>query len=283
MVRVLAPADHHQHPALGVELDEHVGAFVDRPDVVLGVDAHRVGEREAVVVAADLADEGALRRVLEEPRLVGAVVDVDVALGVGGDAHVLADVDPRRVLEEVGHRLVRNHRHVGGGGARLRGERRDSSATPHWRVRARLRRTATDASYARSSKRPGPTDEPRNRRTRGSRRALYYGVQGSDKAAGNSRDTSRRHTRRRRSGGRMRRMPTVWDPPVRADLVRRVQTLTPAHSARWGRFSGAAMVAHLNEATRMALGELRRAGQGAAVPAPGASALPAHPRAADAT
>jgi hypothetical protein len=51
-------------------------------------------------------------------------------------------------------------------------------------------------------------------------------------------------------------MPTVWEPPVRADLVRRVLTLTPAHTARWGRFTGAAMVAHLNEATRMALGEL---------------------------
>jgi hypothetical protein len=51
-------------------------------------------------------------------------------------------------------------------------------------------------------------------------------------------------------------MPTVWDAPIRADLVRRVQALTPGHAARWGRFTSAAMVAHLNEATRMALGEL---------------------------
>ena len=52
-------------------------------------------------------------RVLEEPRLVGAVVDVDVALRVGRDPHVLAGVDAGRVLEEVGHRFVRNDRHVG--------------------------------------------------------------------------------------------------------------------------------------------------------------------------
>jgi hypothetical protein len=51
-------------------------------------------------------------------------------------------------------------------------------------------------------------------------------------------------------------MPTVWDAPVRADLVRRLQTLTPGHAARWGTFSVAAMVAHLNDATEMALGEL---------------------------
>jgi hypothetical protein len=51
-------------------------------------------------------------------------------------------------------------------------------------------------------------------------------------------------------------MPTVWDAPTRADLMRRLQTLTPEHTARWGRFSVAGMVAHLNDATRMALGEL---------------------------
>ena len=51
-------------------------------------------------------------------------------------------------------------------------------------------------------------------------------------------------------------MPTVWDAPVRADLLRRLQTLTPEHTARWGKFSVAGMVAHLNDATQMALGEL---------------------------
>ena len=61
-----------------------------------------------------------LRGVLEEARLVGAMVDVDVALRVGGDAHVLAGVDAGRVLEEVGHRFVRDHRDVGRRGLGLR-------------------------------------------------------------------------------------------------------------------------------------------------------------------
>lgn len=51
-------------------------------------------------------------------------------------------------------------------------------------------------------------------------------------------------------------MPTAWDPAVRAELLGRARTLTPAHAPRWGRFSAASMLAHLNDATRMALGEL---------------------------
>ena len=107
----------------GIELDQHVGAFIDRPDVVLRVHAHRMREREAVVVAADLAHEHALRRVLEEPRLVGAVIDVDRALRARRDPHVLAGVDARRVLEEVGHGFVRDHRDAGRRGPRLGRER----------------------------------------------------------------------------------------------------------------------------------------------------------------
>jgi hypothetical protein len=51
-------------------------------------------------------------------------------------------------------------------------------------------------------------------------------------------------------------MPSAWDPAVRAELARRAQSLTPAHTAKWGKFSVAGMMAHLNDATRMALGEL---------------------------
>ncbi len=51
-------------------------------------------------------------------------------------------------------------------------------------------------------------------------------------------------------------MPTVWDPTVRAALIARARTLTPQHTAKWGKFSVAAMLAHLNEASRMATGEL---------------------------
>jgi len=51
-------------------------------------------------------------------------------------------------------------------------------------------------------------------------------------------------------------MATIWNPAVRLELVRRAESLTPAHAAKWGRFSVAAMVAHLNDATLMALDEL---------------------------
>lgn len=51
-------------------------------------------------------------------------------------------------------------------------------------------------------------------------------------------------------------MPTAWDPAVRASLLARARTLTPQHSARWGKFSVAAMLAHLNESSRMATGDL---------------------------
>ena len=52
-------------------------------------------------------------------------------------------------------------------------------------------------------------------------------------------------------------MATIWDHAIRAELIRRAHSLTPAHTARWGTFSVAAMMAHLNEATLMTLGELR--------------------------
>ena len=52
-------------------------------------------------------------------------------------------------------------------------------------------------------------------------------------------------------------MASIWDPAVRADLTRRAQGLTPAHTAKWGEFSVAGMMAHLNDATRMTLGELQ--------------------------
>lgn len=56
-------------------------------------------------------------------------------------------------------------------------------------------------------------------------------------------------------------MPTVWDPAVRAALVRRAQSLTPEHAARWGSFSVAAMMAHVNDALRMAVGDLQVVGK----------------------
>jgi Protein of unknown function (DUF1569) len=51
-------------------------------------------------------------------------------------------------------------------------------------------------------------------------------------------------------------MPTVWEPAVRDALVARARALTPLHTAKWGHFSVAGMVAHLNDALRMASGDL---------------------------
>jgi hypothetical protein len=51
-------------------------------------------------------------------------------------------------------------------------------------------------------------------------------------------------------------MATFWDPAIRDEMCRRIDQLTPETTARWGKFSAAQMVAHLNDALRMATGEL---------------------------
>src|SRR5213596_2216914 len=52
----LLAAKHHRHAAFWIELDNHIRAFVDGPEVVLPIDAHRVCERPGVQILADLAD-----------------------------------------------------------------------------------------------------------------------------------------------------------------------------------------------------------------------------------
>lgn len=51
-------------------------------------------------------------------------------------------------------------------------------------------------------------------------------------------------------------MPTFWDTATRDALCRRVARLSSESPASWGRFTAAQMVAHLNDAMRMATGEL---------------------------
>jgi hypothetical protein len=51
-------------------------------------------------------------------------------------------------------------------------------------------------------------------------------------------------------------MPTIWDPAVRQQFVSRLDRLTPDATPAWGRFDASAMTAHLNDALRMATGEL---------------------------
>jgi hypothetical protein len=51
-------------------------------------------------------------------------------------------------------------------------------------------------------------------------------------------------------------MATFWDRSTREDMCRRIGRLTAEARPQWGKFSAAQMVAHLNDAMRMATGEL---------------------------
>ena len=52
-------------------------------------------------------------------------------------------------------------------------------------------------------------------------------------------------------------MATFWDRATREDLCRRITGLTVDAKPKWGKFTAAQMVAHLNDAMRMATGELQ--------------------------
>jgi hypothetical protein len=51
-------------------------------------------------------------------------------------------------------------------------------------------------------------------------------------------------------------MKTIWNAGDRRHLCERLTALPPDAKGRWGRMTAAEMVAHLVEATRMALGDL---------------------------
>ena len=51
-------------------------------------------------------------------------------------------------------------------------------------------------------------------------------------------------------------MATFWDRATREEMCRRVNQLTPDAQARWGKFTPSQMLAHLNDAMRMATGDL---------------------------
>ena len=103
-------AEGHDDAARLVELDNHVGAFVDGPDVVVLVDAHAVGFGPRVQAPPDFAQELALGTELEQLRrrraigwtagAVGAREYEDVALGINRYARDFAEIHPGRKLEE---------------------------------------------------------------------------------------------------------------------------------------------------------------------------------------
>src|SRR5688572_14188427 len=50
---------------------------------------------------------------------------------------------------------------------------------------------------------------------------------------------------------------SLLQPEARAEILRRIQALTPASKRRWGRMDAHQMVCHLSDACRMALDERR--------------------------
>src|SRR5205823_14591856 len=96
---------------------------------------------------------------LEEAGLAAPRVDEHVPFRVGGDANPFAEVDVRRKLEEVRHRVVGDLRNVLGLGLRLRERRRgrddckrDDDANQSAALHANLRPTET-VEYGRSEER----------------------------------------------------------------------------------------------------------------------------------
>jgi hypothetical protein len=51
-------------------------------------------------------------------------------------------------------------------------------------------------------------------------------------------------------------MSTAWDPSIRASFVARAGKLTVDATPLWGKMNASAMMAHLNDSLRMALGDL---------------------------
>ena len=54
-------------------------------------------------------------------------------------------------------------------------------------------------------------------------------------------------------------MRTFWDAATREEILRRLDKLNADAKPQWGKFNAAQMLAHLNDAMRMATGELRTA------------------------
>src|SRR4030095_6060811 len=120
--RFLSAAEDPDDSAGRVEFDDHVRALVDRPNVVVLVDAHRMGERPAVKTLADLAHENAVLIELEQlrsggrvsraARAVGACKHEYVALRVDGYARYFAEIYAVGKLWEISYGIKCEFRHV---------------------------------------------------------------------------------------------------------------------------------------------------------------------------
>ncbi len=117
----LLAAEDHDDAALWVELDDHVRALVDGPDVVVLVHPHDVRERPRVEILPDLANELAVGSELEKLRRSGGIrgpgrasarEDEDVLLRIHRDPGDLAEIQILGELQEIDIAVVRNDRHL---------------------------------------------------------------------------------------------------------------------------------------------------------------------------
>src|SRR5712664_3607128 len=124
----LLAAEDHDDAAFGIELDDHVRAFIRDPDVVVLVDFDGVREGPGVEVVADFAEKFSVGSEFEELRgtrsiggagAVGTGEDEDVSFRIDGDAGGFAEMEIGRKFQEVGNRVVADF-------GRLLGEKRNS-------------------------------------------------------------------------------------------------------------------------------------------------------------
>src|SRR2546425_4760381 len=125
----LLAAEDHDDATIGIELDDHVRAFVGDPDVVVLIDFDGVGERPGVEVVADFAEEFSVGSKFEELRGSGGVGGAgggaarengDVAFRIDGDTGGFAEINIGGELQGVGDGMEK-------GFWRLMGEKRSGS------------------------------------------------------------------------------------------------------------------------------------------------------------
>src|SRR5215510_3984683 len=120
--RFLSAAEDPDDSAGWIEFDDHVRALVDRPNIVVLVDAHRMGESPTVKTLADFAHENAVLIELEQlrgggcvsraARAVGPCKHEYVTLRVNGHARNLAEIHSVGKLGEIGDGIKCEFRHV---------------------------------------------------------------------------------------------------------------------------------------------------------------------------
>src|SRR5262249_52654169 len=116
----LLPPKNHGHSSFGIELDYHVGAFIDGPDVVVLIHADRMRVRPRVQVVTDFPQILTVGAKLEYLRCgrsvsrscnVPAIENENMSLGINGDTGCFAKMQISRQLEKVGHRIIGDFRY----------------------------------------------------------------------------------------------------------------------------------------------------------------------------